>query len=157
MNKVIEMFMFTLAIEWVYDLSSSFDGFPHSDSDICPSYVCNNWIPFAFLWMYGTYRHHILYKTVYVCPLGPRQGLNRPEWELYPVSKSSPLPSWRHQASYRFTQYIRFCYVVSRLFNGFNNCSLWSIIVVITLGKCAHRTPAGVRQRHICIGLIFTW
>jgi hypothetical protein len=39
--------------------------------------------------------------------------------------------------------HIWFCYVVynSSMFNGFNNCTLWSIIVVITLGKCAHRTP----------------
>jgi hypothetical protein len=46
--------------------------------------------------------------------------------------------------------YFRFCYEVynSRLFNSFNNCFwLWSIIVVITL-------PAGVRERHTCIGLI---
>jgi hypothetical protein len=43
---------------------------------------------------------------------------------------------------------VQFCYVVynSRLFNGFNNCTFWSIIVVITLGKCAHRTPAGRRS-----------
>jgi hypothetical protein len=99
MNKVIEMFMFTLAIEWVYDLSSSFDGFPHSDSDICPSYVCNNLIPFAFLSMYGTYRHHILYKTGYVCPPGPRQGLNRPEWELYPVPSSQNPALYHHGAT----------------------------------------------------------
>jgi hypothetical protein len=34
-----------------------------------------------------------------------------------------------------------FCCVAynSRLFNGFNNCTLWSIIVAIPLGKCAHR------------------
>jgi hypothetical protein len=50
----------------------------------------------------------------------------------------------------------RFCYTVynSPRFNGFINCTLWSIIVVITLGKCAHRTPSGVRERHKCIGLI---
>jgi hypothetical protein len=44
-----------------------------------------------------------------------------------------------------------FCYVVynSRLFNGFNNCSLWSIIVVITLGKCAHRTPVPFSQLNL--------
>jgi hypothetical protein len=50
----------------------------------------------------------------------------------------------------------RFCYTVynSPKFNGFINCTLWSIIVVITLGKCAHRTPSGVRERHKCIGLI---
>jgi hypothetical protein len=57
----------------------------------------------------------------------------------------------------------RFCYVVyiSRKFNGFINCTSWSIIVVITLGKCAHRTPTGVRERHTCVGLMksksFTW
>jgi hypothetical protein len=39
----------------------------------------------------------------------------------------------------------------SRKFKGFNNCTLWSIIVVITLGKCA---PSGVRERHTCIGLM---
>jgi hypothetical protein len=56
-----------------------------------------------------------------------------------------------------------FCYAVynSPKFNGFNNCTLWSIIVVITLGKCAHRTPSGVWDRHTCIGLIkskhFVW
>jgi hypothetical protein len=45
----------------------------------------------------------------------------------------------------------RLCYVAynSRLFNSSNSCSLWSIIVVVALGKCAHRTPAGVRERHI--------
>jgi hypothetical protein len=50
----------------------------------------------------------------------------------------------------------RFCYTVynSPKFKGFINCTLWSIIVVITLGKCAHRTPSGVRERHKCIGLI---
>jgi hypothetical protein len=45
----------------------------------------------------------------------------------------------------------------SRLFNGFNNCCFWSLIVVITLGKCAHRTPAGFRERHTCIGLILNY
>jgi hypothetical protein len=45
----------------------------------------------------------------------------------------------------------------SRKFNGFNNCLFWSIIVVITLGKGAHRTPAGVRERHTCIGLMKNW
>jgi hypothetical protein len=39
----------------------------------------------------------------------------------------------------------------SHTFNGFNNCTLWSIIVVITLGKCAHQTPADVLERHTCI------
>jgi hypothetical protein len=41
-------------------------------------------------------------------------------------------------------------------FNGFNNCTctLWFIIVVITLGKCAHRTPSGVQESLICIGLM---
>jgi hypothetical protein len=29
-----------------------------------------------------------------------------------------------------------------------NNCTFWSIIVVITLEQCAHRTPTGVRERH---------
>jgi hypothetical protein len=54
-------------------------------------------------------------------------------------------------------------YVVynSRLFNDFNNCSVWSIIVGATLRKCAHRTPAGVRERQTCIGLMkstnFMW
>jgi hypothetical protein len=50
----------------------------------------------------------------------------------------------------------RFCYVAYNLclFDSFNNYSLWSIIVVITLEKCAQRTPAGVRERHTCIGLI---
>jgi hypothetical protein len=40
-------------------------------------------------------------------------------------------------------QLSRFCYVVndSRKFNGFNNCTLWSIIVVIALGKCAGAPP----------------
>jgi hypothetical protein len=49
-----------------------------------------------------------------------------------------------------------FCYAVfnSRLFNGLNNCAIGTIIVAITLGKCAHRTPAGVRKLHICIGLM---
>jgi hypothetical protein len=49
-----------------------------------------------------------------------------------------------------------FCYAAynSPKFNGFINCTFWSIIVVITLGKCAHRTPSGVRERHKCIGLI---
>jgi hypothetical protein len=39
-----------------------------------------------------------------------------------------------------FTSFWRFCYVVynSRLFNGFNHCCFWSIIVEITLGNCAH-------------------
>jgi hypothetical protein len=41
-----------------------------------------------------------------------------------------------------------------RKFNGFNNCTFWSIIVVITLGKCAHLTPSGVRERQTCIGLM---
>jgi hypothetical protein len=47
-----------------------------------------------------------------------------------------------------------FCYVVynSCKFNGFNNCALWPIIVVITLVKCAHQTSAGVWERHTCIG-----
>jgi hypothetical protein len=39
-------------------------------------------------------------------------------------------------------------------FNGFNNCAFWSIIVVMTLGKRAHQTPSGVRERHTCIGLM---
>jgi hypothetical protein len=47
------------------------------------------------------------------------------------------------------------------MFNGFSNCTLWSIIVVITLGKSSHRTPSGVRERHTCIGLMksthFKW
>jgi hypothetical protein len=38
---------------------------------------------------------------------------------------------------------------------------LWSIIVVTTLGKCLHRTPSRVRERHTCIGLMksanFIW
>jgi hypothetical protein len=52
--------------------------------------------------------------------------------------------------------FIWFCYTVynSPMLNGFINCTLRSIIVVITLGKCAHRTPTGVRERHKCIGLI---
>jgi hypothetical protein len=49
-----------------------------------------------------------------------------------------------------------FCYVVynSRKFNVFINCTFWFIIVVITLGKCADRTPSGVRERHASIGLM---
>jgi hypothetical protein len=45
---------------------------------------------------------------------------------------------------------VKFCYVVysSRMFNGFNNFILWSIISLITLGKCAHRTPEDVRESH---------
>jgi hypothetical protein len=35
-----------------------------------------------------------------------------------------------------------------------NNCTFLSIIGVITLGKCVHRTPSGVRERHTCIGLM---
>jgi hypothetical protein len=42
----------------------------------------------------------------------------------------------------------------SRKFNGFNNCTLWCIIGAIKLGKCAHPTPSGVRERHTCIDLI---
>jgi hypothetical protein len=34
------------------------------------------------------------------------------------------------------------------------NFSLWSIVVVLTLGKCAHRQPAGIRERHTYTGLI---
>jgi hypothetical protein len=38
---------------------------------------------------------------------------------------------------------------------------LSSIIVVMTLGKCAHRSPTGFRERHVCIGLMksknFVW
>jgi hypothetical protein len=49
----------------------------------------------------------------------------------------------------------------SSKFNGFNNYTFLSIIVMITLGKCAHRTPSGVRVRHTCIGLMksknFIW
>jgi hypothetical protein len=50
----------------------------------------------------------------------------------------------------------RFCYTAynSPKLNGFINCTFWSIIVVITLGKCAHRMPSGIRERHTCIGLI---
>jgi hypothetical protein len=53
-------------------------------------------------------------------------------------------------------QNTRFCYTVynSPKFNGFINCTWWSILVVITLGRWAHRTPSGVRERHKCIGLI---
>jgi hypothetical protein len=57
----------------------------------------------------------------------------------------------------------RFLYVLynSHKFNSFYNCTLWSIKVVIALGMCAHRTPAGVRERHTCIGLMkstnFIW
>jgi hypothetical protein len=49
----------------------------------------------------------------------------------------------------------RFCYAAynSPKFNGFINCTFWSIIVVITLGKCAYRTPSGVWERHTCIRL----
>jgi hypothetical protein len=73
--------------------------------------------------------------------------------------------SYMHAAySIRYNiMFIRFCYAVynSPKLNGFNNCALWSIIVVITLGKCAHQTPSGVRERHTCIGLIksknFVW
>jgi hypothetical protein len=41
-----------------------------------------------------------------------------------------------------------FCYAAynSPKFNGFINFTFWSIIVVITLGKCAHRTPSGLRR-----------
>jgi hypothetical protein len=55
----------------------------------------------------------------------------------------------------RFSLCIWFCYAGynSPKFNGFINCTFWSIIVVITLGKGAHRTPSGVRERHTCIGL----
>jgi hypothetical protein len=44
-----------------------------------------------------------------------------------------------------FYPLFRFCYAAysSLKFNGFINCTFWSIIVVITLGKCAHRTPSG--------------
>jgi hypothetical protein len=65
---------------------------------------------------------------------------------------------WEKTHFFTFARYStdRFCYVVynSPYFNGFNNCTFWSIIVVITLGKCAHRTPLGVRERHTCIGLM---
>jgi hypothetical protein len=49
-----------------------------------------------------------------------------------------------------------FCYVVynSPYLNGFNICTFLSIIVVITLGKCAHRTPSGFQESHTCNGLI---
>jgi hypothetical protein len=48
-------------------------------------------------------------------------------------------------------------FVLLRLYNSSSTVlttvlsTLWSIIVVITLGKCAHRTPAGVREHHTCI------
>jgi hypothetical protein len=44
-----------------------------------------------------------------------------------------------------------FCYVIynSRKFNGFSN-----LLCVRTLGKCTHRTPTGVRERHTCVGLM---
>jgi hypothetical protein len=45
-----------------------------------------------------------------------------------------------------FATLLWFCYWVfnPRYFYGFNNCSLWSIIVEITLGKCA--APNAGRQ-----------
>jgi hypothetical protein len=69
---------------------------------------------------------------------------------------------WFRIISYTYV-WLRFCYVVyySRKFNGCNNCTLWSIIVVIPLEKCTHRTPSGVRELHTCIGLMksknFIW
>jgi hypothetical protein len=45
----------------------------------------------------------------------------------------------------------RFCYVVynSHLFNGFNNCSFWSIIIVITLGARTERRQANWSATHV--------
>jgi hypothetical protein len=74
---------------------------------------------------------------------------NFPSYRVFVDLHEKPWHLVRCQARFSYVEYN------SRLFNGFNNCSFWSIIVVITLGKCAHRTPAGVRRREFqCIDRI---
>jgi hypothetical protein len=87
---------------------------------------------------------------------------NDERWMLYSMHVEKWLPRFQLKMASKFLNFW-FCYAVynSHKFNGFNNCTLWSITVVITLGKCAHRTPSGVRERHTYIGLIksnnFVW